>query len=146
MFNDYGAKMLQPYLVTWGIPYVLYDGAKKQEAEDRFREDDRIKVFLSSDQGSDSINLEKGMSVINYDLPWNYSTLIQRVNRVSRLTSEFNHVFYYNLIVANTIEERKLKLLNSKRAYEESIDKPLNEQTDYLTESLADLRYLLLGE
>jgi SNF2 family DNA or RNA helicase len=112
MFNDLGSKMLAPYLAKWGHSYVLYDGnpKKMQEAQDRFRQDKRVKIFLSSDKGSDSIDLEQATTVINYDLPWNYSTLIQRVNRISRLTSDAEHVFYYNLVTAaNTVEERKLK-------------------------------------
>jgi SNF2 family DNA or RNA helicase len=146
MFNDFGAKMLIPYLVNWGVRFVLYDGSKKQAAEDRFRHDNRVKVFLSSDQGSDSINLEQGTSVINYDLPWNYSTLVQRVNRISRLTSTADHVYYYNLIMADTIEERKLKVLMRKKGYEQAVDKPLDEQTDLLiNSSVEELKWILTG-
>ena len=107
--------MLIPYLVDWGHIFVAYDGnaEKKQAAEDRFRVDPRVKIFLSSDQGSDSINLEAATTVINYDLPWNYSTLTQRVNRISRLTSTAHHVWYYNLIMAATVEEGRLKLLEN---------------------------------
>jgi SNF2 family DNA or RNA helicase len=81
----------------------LHDGtaSQKQSAIDRFQADPNIKVFLSSDQGSDSINLDAGSSVINYDFPWKYSTLIQRVNRVNRITSlgrGIENVYYYNLI------------------------------------------------
>lgn len=147
MFNDFGAKMLMPYLAKWNVPFVLYDGAKKQEAEDRFREDPRIKVFLSSDQGSDSINLERATTVINYDLPWNYSTLHQRVNRISRLTSNAAHVYYYNLIMVDTIEERKLKVLMRKKGYEQAIDKPLDEQTELLlNSSVEELKWILSGQ
>ena len=148
MFNDFGARMLMPYLVQWNVPFVLYNGSakQKQEAEDKFRHNRRIKVFLSSDQGSDSINLEKATTVINYDLPWNYSTLVQRVNRISRLTSEAEHVFYYNLIMANTIEERKLSVLNRKKEYEELIDQPLSAGAEILaSNSVEDLKWILLG-
>jgi hypothetical protein len=146
MFNDLGARMLIPYLVNWGHTFVLYDGKAKQEAEDKFRSDPNIKIFLSSDQGSDSINLEKATTVINYDLPWNYSTLEQRVNRINRLTSEADHVYYYNLITANTMEERKLKILNRKKAYEEAIDTDIRDQSAILARtSVEDLRYILTG-
>jgi hypothetical protein len=146
MFNDLGARMLVPYLVQWGHKFVLYDGKSKQDAEDRFRSNPDIKIFLSSDQGSDSINLEKATTVINYDLPWNYSTLEQRVNRINRLTSEADHVFYFNLITANTMEERKLKVLNRKKSYEDAIDREIQGQASILaTTSIEDLRYMLTG-
>jgi SNF2 family DNA or RNA helicase len=139
-FTNLGTKMLMPYLAAWGQTFVIYDGNanKKQEAQDRFREDDRIKIFLSSDAGSDSIDLEQATTVINYDLPDNHSTLIQRVNRISRLTSTAEHVFYMNLIMADTLEEKKLKRLHVKRQYEEAIDTDLVEQSELLTETNVD--------
>jgi SNF2 family DNA or RNA helicase len=93
--------------------------------------------------GSDSIDLEQATTVINYDLPWNHSTLIQRVNRISRLTSQAEHVFYYNLIVADSVEEKKMALLEKKRQYEEAIDTDILEQSDLLTTDLDDIRFLL---
>lgn len=150
MYNDFGAKMLMRYLVNWGHQFVLYDGTAKQKqaAQDRFREDDRIKIFLTSDQGSDSINLETATTVINYDLPWNHSTLIQRVNRINRITSDADHVWYYNLIVADTMEERKLKILNLKKSYHDIVfDGDIGEQAEILaTTSVDDLLWILRGD
>jgi len=146
MYNDFGMKMLIPYLVKWGHNFVIYDGNihKKQLAEDRFRADPNIKIFLSSDMGSDSINLEKASSVINYDLPWNHSTLIQRVNRISRLTSEAEHVYYYNLITALSVEEKKLKILNIKKLMEEAVDTDLKDQSEIMAGlTLDDLKWML---
>lgn len=140
MFNTYGIHMLAPYLAKWGYTFVVYDGtrAAMQAAQDRFRADDKIKIFLSSDQGSDSIDLEQATTVINYDLPWNHSTLIQRVNRISRLTSEADHVFFYNLITTDSMEEKKMALLERKRLMEEAIDQPIAVQSDIISRSSMD--------
>jgi len=147
MYNDFGAKMLMTYLIKWGHTFVLYEGSpkKKSEALARFKENDGIKIFLSSDQGSDSINLEEATTVINYDLPWNYSTLEQRVNRINRITSEADHVFYYNLTMANTIEERKLKILDRKKGYHSAIfDGDIGDQGEILANiTQHDLLWLL---
>lgn len=136
-FNDYGTRMLRDYLVKWDQSFVLYDGSEKQmqDAQDMFQNNPYIKIFLSSDKGSDSINLEQATAVINYDLPWNHSTLIQRVNRISRLTSTAEHVFFYNMIVADSVEEKKLKILEKKRIYEELIDQPLEDQSSFINSS-----------
>lgn len=133
-FNEFGSRMLADYLMNWGHSYVLYDGSEKQMqiAQDHFQNNPHVKIFLSSDKGSDSINLQQATTVINYDLPWNHSTLIQRVNRISRLTSEAEHVYYLNLIMADTIEEKKMKILEKKRLYEELIDEPLTDQSDFI--------------
>jgi hypothetical protein len=148
MFNEFGMKMLSPYLTSWGISHVLFTGSNKQKqiAQDRFRENPRIKVFLSSDAGSDSIDLEQATTVINYDLPWNHSTLVQRVNRISRLTSEADHVFYYNFITAHTLEERKLRVLSRKRRFEEAIDSEISEQSELISHgSLDELKWIVTG-
>jgi SNF2 family DNA or RNA helicase len=148
MYNDFGSKSLADYIQSWGHSYVLYDGSdkKKQEAQDRFQYDPLIKLFVSSDQGSDSINLEQATTVINYDMPWKYSTLLQRVNRINRITSSASHVWYFNLIVAGTMEERKLQILNQKRLMQEAIDDPSSKASAAVQDLTAiDYRFILLG-
>jgi SNF2 family DNA or RNA helicase len=145
-FNELGMHMLAPYLARWGHTFVVYDGNKKQmqAAQDRFRLDKRVKVFLSSDQGSDSIDLEQATTVINYDLPHNDSTLLQRVNRISRLTSEADHVFYINLLMVKTLEEKNLKRLEYKRGLEEAMSGPLKDQSELITHGNFDsLEFML---
>lgn len=141
-FNDFGSRMLSQYLVSWGVPFVLYDGNDnaKQKAQDRFRQDKRIRVFLSSDQGSDSIDLEQAATVINYDLPANHSTLIQRVNRISRLTSQHDRIYFMNLVYADTMEEKKLDMLDRKRLMEEAVDTDLSVQSDLLNSDFEQLK------
>jgi hypothetical protein len=150
MYDELGAKPLFNYINKWGYNAVLYDGnmTKKQEAEDRFRNDDDVKIFVSSDKGSDSINLEKGMSVINYNYPWKWTTLIQRVNRINRLTSEHDHIYYYNLLVADSIEDRKAQVISRKKNLQESIfSGAIAEQSEALEDlSQKDLWYMLTGE
>lgn len=145
-FTEYGSTMLAPYLAKWGHRFVIYDGnaKRKQDAQDRFTKDDSIKVFLSSDQGSDSINLEQAASLIHYDLPWNASTLIQRQNRIHRITSEHLHVYSYSLITSHTLEERKLAVIESKKGMEAAVDTELINQAELLVNfSSSDLRSLL---
>jgi SNF2 family DNA or RNA helicase len=149
MYNEFGSRALAEYVQKWGHSYVLYDGTptQMQSAQDRFREDPSIKVFISSDKGSDSINLEQATSVINYDLPWKYSTLLQRVNRINRITSTASHVWYYNLIMVSTMEERKQEILERKRLMAEAIDDPTAEVMEaILSMTASDYRYILTGE
>lgn len=145
-YNNLGARPLSKYLEEWKFTHVLYDG--EQEALDKFRENKRVKVFLSSDMGSDSINLPEATTVINFDLPWKYTTLIQRVNRVNRIDSEFDHVFYYNLLMANTMEERKLEVISQKGDYDTSIfGFDIADQSDIMSDiSTEDIWYILTGE
>jgi SNF2 family DNA or RNA helicase len=143
MYNELGSEILADYLEAWDIRYVLY---KSQKDQDLFKADPRIKVFLSSDRGEDSINLEEATSVINYDLPW--GTLTQRVNRIHRITSEAEHVFYYNLMMAGTMEERKMEVLEYKKAMDAAIfGDVIADQADALEElTRGDLWYILTGQ
>jgi SNF2 family DNA or RNA helicase len=152
-YAENGSWWLTEALEEWGVNAILYDGnaTKMQRALDSFKSDPDIKVFVSSDKGSDSINLEEAVNVINYDLPWKFSTLLQRVNRISRITSKgigVDHVFFYNLVMANTIEERKELIISRKKAYGEAVFG--NDIADHAEELSAlttdDLWFILTGK
>lgn len=149
MYNEQGSQQLAKYIQEWGYSYVLYDGTEKQLqlAQDRFQEDDSIKLFISSDRGSDSINLQQATTVINYDLPYKYSTILQRVNRINRITSEAAHVWYYNFIVANSMEERKKEILDNKKAMHEAVEDPSAEHAEAITGlTKQDYLFILTGK
>ena len=108
-------------------------------------EDDSIQVFLSSDMGSDSLSLEQANVVIHYDLPWKWSTYIQRQNRVHRVVSEYETVRFYTLMMADSIEDRKKSIIEKKSAYHAQVfSHDLAQHDGQITQE--DLRYILLGE
>jgi SNF2 family DNA or RNA helicase len=153
-FSEYGAQWLYPTVQSWGIEAVLYDGSSLQmeRAKRRFREDPACRVFVSSDKGSDSINLEAAVNVVNYDLPWKYSTLLQRVNRISRITSKalgHDHVFYYNLVNSGTIEDRKQVILERKKGYAEAVfggPPPDDQMEEFSKLTRGDVLFMLTGD
>lgn len=114
---------LEELMQKWSIPYVRYHGTavQRQEAEDRFMEDPDIMVFLSSDLGSDSLDLYKGQNVIHYNLPWKWSTKIQRQNRIHRASSDHSWNRVYTLVYNQSVEERKNKVIDRKHEYHTAI-------------------------
>lgn len=146
-FTEYGSRMLAPYLAVWGHRFVIYDGnaKKKQEVQDKFTNDPSVRIFLSSDQGSDSINLQEASTVIHFDTPWNASTFIQRQNRIHRITSEHAHVYSYTLVTSGTLEERKLAIIERKRKMEEAVDTALDLQAELISSFSADDLYSLIA-
>lgn len=142
--------ILHRALSGWKYDHVVYHGAlsmrQKQEAEDRFKNDPDCRIFVSSDAGSDSINLEVAEIVVHYDLPWKWSTLVQRQNRAHRITSQHKHVRYYTLMAANTVEERKLMKIMQKEEFHEQILKgSVSEISGGARLSKKDLEFILLG-
>jgi SNF2 family DNA or RNA helicase len=147
-FNEGLLPILEAKLDEWGVTYVRYAGTDKakQAAQDKFVVDPNVQVFLSSDMGSDSLSLEQASVVIHYDLPWKWSTFIQRQNRVHRIVSDFSKVRYYTLMMADSIEERKLDIIARKKGYHTQIfGGVVAEQAASAKLSREDLLYILRG-
>lgn len=71
-------------------------------------------VIVSTDAGAEGVNLQVCNVVVNYDLPWNPMIVEQRIGRVQRLASRFQHVSVANLVVADSVEERVVARLMVK--------------------------------
>ncbi|RDX49056.1 hypothetical protein OH76DRAFT_1483538 [Lentinus brumalis] len=101
-----------------GIRSLRYDGSMSREAREyclkEFRRPGGPKVVLVSIKcGGVGLNLVSANRVINLDLSWNYATESQAYDRVHRLGQE-KEVYVKRLVVRNTIEERMLKLQDTK--------------------------------
>lgn len=81
-----------------------------QEIE-RFRDSSDVKILLSSEVGSEGLDMQFCDSIVNYDLPWNPMVVEQRIGRVDRFGQRSPIVHIYNLIVANSIQEDIYKRL-----------------------------------
>jgi len=57
---------------------------------------DQYRVLVASDRLSEGISLHRGNILVNYDIPWNPTRLIQRLGRVNRVGSPFEEVFLYH--------------------------------------------------
>ncbi|MBN1420580.1 MAG: DEAD/DEAH box helicase [Planctomycetes bacterium] len=93
-----------------GVP-----GRKRKDLVKAFRDDDRVRVFLSTDAGGTGLNLQRASTVINMDLPWNPAVLEQRIGRVHRIGQE-RPVRVVNFVSVQTIEEGMLRVLAFKKA------------------------------
>ena len=81
---------------------------------DRFRDDDAIQVFISTDAGGVGLNLQNAAVLINLDIPWNPAILEQRIARVHRLGQQ-QKVQAILLVASESYEERVLGLVQGKR-------------------------------
>ncbi len=71
-----------------------------------FKNDDNVQILLSSEVGSEGLDLQFCDSLVNYDLPWNPMVVEQRIGRIDRFGQESPKVHIYNLVVANSIQEQ----------------------------------------
>ena len=97
-------------------------GLLKDDIIEEFAEPDGPRVLLSSEVGSEGIDLQFCRIIVNYDMPWNPMRVEQRIGRVDRLGQESDTVSIVNFFMVNTIEDRVLKrLLDRIRIFRESI-------------------------
>lgn len=58
---------------------------------------DEYQILLTSDKLSEGVNLNRAGAIINYDIPWNPTRVIQRVGRINRIGKKvFNSLYIYN--------------------------------------------------
>jgi SNF2 family DNA or RNA helicase len=104
-------------LSSVGISHVVMHGGVQESKEsilDRFRTDGSIRVLLSSEIGSEGIDLEFCRVLINYDLPWNPMRVEQRIGRLDRLGQQASKISIWNLLYAGTIDARIYRRLYEK--------------------------------
>ncbi|MCB2181616.1 MAG: DEAD/DEAH box helicase [Desulfobulbaceae bacterium] len=111
-------QMVEKRLRRMGLGYVRLHGgvptAKRGELMDRFREDDAVQVFISTDAGGVGLNLQSGSALINLDVPWNPAVLEQRNARIHRL-GQTRTVQIITMVAADSYEEQVLSLVNTKQ-------------------------------
>ncbi len=72
----------------------------------KFQYNDNVKILLSSEVGSEGLDLQFCDALINYDLPWNPMVVEQRIGRIDRVGQQSKIINIYNLVIHDTIEER----------------------------------------
>jgi superfamily II DNA or RNA helicase len=81
-------------------------GRRNQDTIARFKKNPPdIHVIVSTEAGSEGINLQVANVLANYDLPWNPMIVEQRIGRIQRLASEHRSVSIFNVILRGTFEE-----------------------------------------
>lgn len=105
------------------IPFCYLDGTSKDRFEqvDRFNNSPEIPIFLISlKAGGTGLNLTSADYVIHYDPWWNPAVEDQATDRTHRI-GQTRQVFSYKMICENTVEEKILKLQESKKGIADSI-------------------------
>lgn len=65
------------------------------DAKVRHPKDD-YRILVSTEVMSEGVNLHRSNVVINYDIPWNPTRMMQRVGRINRVDTKFDKIFTFN--------------------------------------------------
>ena len=100
-------KYLKIRLEKMGYKTLTIHGQVDNRAEvlDRFKHDNKVHILLSSEVGSEGLDMQFCNSMVNYDLPWNPMVVEQRIGRIDRFGQKAKIVNIYNIVVAGSIQE-----------------------------------------
>lgn len=90
----------------YGDSVVVFSGdsssALKREIEYSFnpkfadKGEDKYNILITTDVLAEGVNLHRSGVLINYDLPWNPTRIMQRVGRINRVGTEFDRIYVFN--------------------------------------------------
>jgi len=100
-------KYLQIRLKKHNIQSLIIHGQLHNRADiiNQFKHDPNIHILLSSEVGSEGLDMQFCNSMVNYDLPWNPMVVEQRIGRIDRFGQKSSVVNIYNMVVAGSIQE-----------------------------------------
>ena len=104
-----------------------------------------IQILITTDVLAEGINLHRSNIIINYDLPWNPTGVLQRVGRVNRVGSKFDQILIYNIFPTSTADT-ELGLENNIKSKIQAFHDTLGEDAKYLTEEEETTNHKLFGE
>ena len=71
---------------------------------------DEYRILISTEVLSEGVNLHRSNVVINYDIPWNPTRMMQRVGRINRVDTSFDTIHTFNFFpTIQSNNEIKLK-------------------------------------
>jgi superfamily II DNA or RNA helicase/HKD family nuclease len=92
-------------------------------AQHKGTQTDHFDVLITSDKLAEGFNLNRAGAIINYDIPWNPTRVIQRVGRINRIGAKvYDELFIYNffpsvagadVVKSREIAQQKMFLIHS---------------------------------
>lgn len=106
---------------------------------------DEIKILITTDVLAEGINLHRSNIVINYDLPWNPTRVLQRVGRVNRVGTKHDTIYAFNFFPTDQSNEQiglETSIINKLQAFHDV----LGEDAKYLSEEEEVSTHEFFGE
>lgn len=127
----------------YGKKVVCFSGQSsrtlKVEIEDSFnpknkaKENDKYDLLITTDVLAEGVNLHRANVLVNYDLPWNPTRIMQRVGRINRVGTEFDRIYVFNFFpTAQSAKHMPLedRILEKLQAFHDT----LGEDIKYLSD------------
>lgn len=102
------------------------------DARARLPKDD-MRILVSTEVLSEGVNLDRSNVVVNYDIPWNPTRLIQRVGRINRVDTKFDTIHTFNFFPTKQSNDQ-IKLKELAQAKIDAFISMLGTDARFLTE------------
>jgi len=112
---------------------------KKEEQEHKYN------IIVTTEVLAEGINLHRSNVILNYDIPWNATRLMQRIGRVNRLGTQADEIFVYNFYPTAesdgqiSLNQKALKKLQGFHAAFGEDNKVYHEQEELIDNILGEL-------
>jgi len=108
---------LHQKLLTQGLKVEKMHGSNTPDERyaivDNFKKD-KFDILISSEVGSEGLDMQFCNVVINYDMPWNPMRVEQRIGRIDRIGQKADILLIFNLCLNGSIEDRIYRRLYEK--------------------------------
>lgn len=102
------------------------------DAQARFPKDE-YRILIATEVLSEGVNLHRSNCVINYDIPWNPTRLMQRTGRINRVDTKFDKIYTFNFFPTEE-SNNQIKLKEAAEAKIEAFIELLGSDARLLTE------------
>ena len=136
------AEYLGSKLKDSGKSVIVYTGASQSSVREKVIENfdanvrhpkDDYQILIATETLSEGVNLHRANIVINYDIPWNPTRMIQRVGRINRVDTKFEEIFTYNFFPTEESNDQ-IKLKEAAELKIEAFIEMLGNDARLLTE------------
>jgi len=76
------------------VEHTIRDNFDANLEEDKWQTD--YDIIITTEVLAEGINLHRSNVIVNYDVPWNSTRLMQRIGRVNRIGSRADRIYVYN--------------------------------------------------
>lgn len=130
----YNSKIIY-YSAQWSSLEKDYIFTIKKNFDPKYWNDEnKYNILITTDILAEWINLHKSNIVINYDIPWNPTRVLQRIWRINRVWTTHNSIFIYNFFP--TIQwNNEIQLEENVKSKMEAFITLLWTDAKYLTEN-----------
>lgn len=146
--REISKKLEQPVISFTGSSSNIYKDKIRANYDPDYpknKQENKFRILVTTDVLAEGINLHRANTLINYDLPWNPTKVMQRVGRINRVGTTFDEINVFNFFPtskSNNYLSLKDNIINKIKSFH----KTFGEDSKFLSEDEEIESYNFIGE